>query len=158
MLGGGWAGEALESDWRLSVDLCAGRRAVCVLVCILGCTSQKSRQVICGPAEAIIATRVKRILRQTVKKSWGVGASQQRDRLKSREETSTPTRITLMGCHFTHTNTHTQKNNKGATAGVGQHSRLHTVQKIYIRTNAKLLGCTDRHTRHNTGHMQRPPV
>lgn len=45
----------LESDWRLSVDLCAGMSAVCVLVCILGCMSQKSRQVICGPAEAIIA-------------------------------------------------------------------------------------------------------
>lgn len=45
----------LESDWRQSVDLCAGMIVAWVLVCILGCMSQKSRQVIYGPAEGIIA-------------------------------------------------------------------------------------------------------
>lgn len=63
----GARGAAQESGWRLTVDLCAGGSAVCVLVYILECTSQKSRRVICGVVEAIIAKRVTWILRQTVK-------------------------------------------------------------------------------------------
>lgn len=58
----GAPGPQAASGCHLIDDLSARPRRVCVLVCILECVSQTSKQVICDLAEASMGIRVKWIL------------------------------------------------------------------------------------------------